>query len=538
MHASTQRLRLPIVARRNVRVGFAAAWLVAVIFLVLHHAFWRDEVRALSIALQGDGLPAMLRGLHGEGHPALWYILLRGAHALIDRPEILPIVSLMVAAAAVLLLVLRAPFGSALLLLLLFSRFCGFEYSVMARNYGISMLLLFVIATTYSRLRQRGVWIGALLFLLANTNVHSAVLVGAFLLFWLFDIVRESGPRWTPALRTYLGNALIATAGVAVCAATVYPPFNDAAVHQGPLRLGAVVNALVNPASSFPNLTTLVGTPHLAAHLHLDGGPLAVLPTPLMSLLLFATVAGLIRSAGAFVAALASLLGLSLLFTAVYPGSYRHEALWLVFVVTLHWIELARARVGIGNRRVSAPWAARVSRLGWIAFVGLVALQLPYTVKLLAQTARGGPPLSRSRDFAGFVAAHPGLHDAILIADPDYLLEPMRYYLSNPTYLVREQRFGPVVIFTKKARFGITLNDLLASAARLHGATGKPVLILLHQQLSPNAPAASVEEVFGWTLRTTPQQVRRFLASTRMLARFAPADSDESFDVYSFKAPS
>ena len=35
----------------------------------------------------------------------------------------------------------------------------------MARNYGISMLLLFLLATFYERHRERGFLIGALLFL-------------------------------------------------------------------------------------------------------------------------------------------------------------------------------------------------------------------------------------------------------------------------------------------------------------------------------------------------------------------------------------
>ena len=51
-----------------------AAWVAIVLFQVVHHVMWRDEVRALSIALAGDGFPAMLRGLHGEGHPAVWYV--------------------------------------------------------------------------------------------------------------------------------------------------------------------------------------------------------------------------------------------------------------------------------------------------------------------------------------------------------------------------------------------------------------------------------------------------------------------------------
>jgi hypothetical protein len=91
----------PLSARdRITHILLLAAWCAVVLLLAFRHAFWRDEVRAFNIALAGDGVPGMLRGLHGEGHPALWYLLLRGAHALVPVREVLPAVAFLVAAAA------------------------------------------------------------------------------------------------------------------------------------------------------------------------------------------------------------------------------------------------------------------------------------------------------------------------------------------------------------------------------------------------------------------------------------------------------
>ncbi len=66
-----------------------------------------------------------------------------------------------------------------------------YEYSVVARNYGISALLLFVIAANYQAWRTRGYLIGGLFFLLANTNVIAAIMNGAFILFWFLDLLQE-----------------------------------------------------------------------------------------------------------------------------------------------------------------------------------------------------------------------------------------------------------------------------------------------------------------------------------------------------------
>src|SRR6516164_4476184 len=114
--------------------------------------------------------------------------MLRAADFVFGDAGVLLVVSVMVATAAVLLLGLRSPFGWRFIGLLVFSKAMLFEYSVMARNYGISMLLLFLLAACYQRYRERNIVLGMLLFLLANTNLHSVLLTGAFLLFWLIDI--------------------------------------------------------------------------------------------------------------------------------------------------------------------------------------------------------------------------------------------------------------------------------------------------------------------------------------------------------------
>ncbi|MGO7550689.1 hypothetical protein AB9E34_33850, partial [Rhizobium leguminosarum] len=47
-------------------------WLALASALCCFETVWRDEVRALSLSLQGDNFIDMLRQMHGEGHPALW----------------------------------------------------------------------------------------------------------------------------------------------------------------------------------------------------------------------------------------------------------------------------------------------------------------------------------------------------------------------------------------------------------------------------------------------------------------------------------
>jgi hypothetical protein len=518
---------------QGLKLGLFVLWLCLVLFMAWHHDFWRDEVRALSIALNGKNVIEMLKSLHGEGHPALWYLLLRAAYFLVRNPVVLPLVSIGIAVAATLLLALRSPFRWWFIALLLLSNFLLFEYSVMARNYGISALLLFLLANYYPRYRDRSVLLGVLLALLANTNAHSVLLVGAFLLFWLIDILCEYGMRWTPALKTFLLNGIVSAVGIAACVVVIYPTYNDAAMAVLPggiTLLKLLVEAVLLPAASF----------YQVSHFHWPYlGPLIsdTLMKLLMSLVMFGSLLGLIRSPGAFIATLTALIALSLFFTIVYPGGYRHQALWLAFLLSMYWITRARKveselRAPLCFKSLMGP----ASAIGSALMVLLVAIQVPSSVKAIADIALGSQPLSRARDLGAFVATHNDLQDAIIIADPDFLVEALPYYIHNPTYLMRERRFGNVVKFTNKARLSIDLGDILATARALRAESGKSVLILLYQKLDPSRPQI-YHEGFNWNLLTTPEQVRDFLASTRFLARFAPALSDESFDVYLFDQP-
>jgi hypothetical protein len=76
---------------RRARLLVFLPWLALASFLALRHVMWRDEVRAYSLALTGNTVVDMLKAVHGEGHPALWYLLLRGLHGLLPYPQILPV---------------------------------------------------------------------------------------------------------------------------------------------------------------------------------------------------------------------------------------------------------------------------------------------------------------------------------------------------------------------------------------------------------------------------------------------------------------
>lgn len=487
------------------RLALWLAWLLAAAWLASRHALWRDEVRALTLALSGRNVGEMLWWIHGEGHPALWYLLLRCGHALTGTKAVLPVAAFLIGAAATALVAWKAPFRPLVITFVLFSAYALVEYTVIARNYGMSMLLMAVIADVYPRVRDRGVTLGVLLFLLSNTNAPSVLLAAGVLLFWAIELAMEQGLRWTAAARALALNAGIAALGVAACALVIYPPFNDAASLAVDHR----------PQLPLAQLSAGLGRTGAGAALFLA--------------VLLGSLAGLVRAPAAFVAATVVTIAATLFFQFVYPGNYRHQALVLVFLLAMYWL-VANGRGGAWPPSMrGAPLRGALQRIGVTAFMLLLALQTLGAVVLVG-FALHGQPYSRSRDL-GQLLRRPELRRAIVIADADMMLEPLGYYAPNPTYLVRERRWGRTVAYTRAAMRFVSLGEILDTARRLRAATGRPVVIALQQPLEALAPRRSINGYVGG-LTTTPVEVRAFRAATHRIAHFGPAVTAETYDVY------
>jgi hypothetical protein len=500
-----------------------AGWLAVMLGIASQHVFWRDEVRALSLALAGNNVVEMLRAIHGEGHPAIWYLMLRGAHAIVPVREVLPVVAWLVAAAAMAVLVFRSPFRPWLLALILFSRFGLLEYAVIARNYGIAMLLLFMLAWLYPRWRDRGPAIGLVLALICNTYVPAALLSAAFLLFWLIELIGEEGLKWGPKYRLFLLNSAIAALGALLAFVTVFPTVHDAAQNPLPdgIGIGLILESLAAPALAFGDMIPMVV-------------PDSALVSSLFGLVMFAALLGLARRPAALLSTMAAMGALQLFFNIVYPSYYRHQALFLVYLIVMYWL-VAVGRGGRWPSPRSEDEGLDSLRIGSLALVALLALQVMSCITL-AGFELTRYPFSRSRDLAELIERE-HLTRAVILSNPDYMAEALPYYLPNPIYLMRERKYGHVVRFSAHVRRELSLDDFIREGHEIQRRTGRPVVIMLEKRLGPHTKAFRILDVHVWHFNGTPEQVGRFLASTRRLARFGDAITQETYDVYLLNPP-
>lgn len=513
-HPSTPRESASRQRTKLWTVLILSLWLTLVLITAARHEFCRDEVRALSLAREATSPLDLYRRTQYDGHPFLWFFLLYLLTNLFDTALVLPILSLVIALAAVAVFVLTAPFALWFKGLVIFSALPLYEYSVMARNYGISMLLMFLLATLYTQRDTYPIVMAALLALLANTNVHATILTVLLAGIWLWDSVihRESGtvPRPIPTILALV----IILAGIALSVLWTWPRPNTILtdVHHT-LRIRALFRAFVRsifqPREAFSKLM-----PPWAGW-----SVWILLPTAMLGLLIRPPL---------FLAALGAQAALGSFFQLAYWGEYRHQGLLLIFLLTLYGIALQGVDTGKLSRRSQI--------LLTVGFAGLLILMAGNVVKagtLIRQDIQRD--MSAGKAFAEFLKSSPSYRDAIIVPEPDYLAEPLPYYVSNRLYLPREGRFGTTVSWTTAASSYMSLGQLLAAARDLEAQHHQPVLILYghRARIRPmaNKHLYSYNKAFTWTA----QEAAVFKASTVLVADFKGAVNDETYEIYALR---
>ena len=312
--------------------GVAAA-VVLQIALIATHDYFVDEWQALQIAVQSPDLAALLANLRYEGHPPLWYLLLRGLAAVVGPGSALAAASLLCAIATLALIVLRAPLPRWARLAIILAEPILFEYGTVSRGATLGVSLIFVALASWDR--PRAVW-GALALLPLVDFLFGVIALALIVLRWW-----ERQRFWGP------GVALFALCSLAA-AWSVMPAPDFVSVYRPSPPLELVARWLTEMAV-------------VALPVQWDGGPRWDAPwlTPVTPLLAIAFLAMLYHQTRARPFERLVAVGFPLLLLVFMVGvqvlAIRHVMLAAVVFFAVLWRQGA-ARVAI--RRPTAIWLA------------------------------------------------------------------------------------------------------------------------------------------------------------------------------------
>jgi hypothetical protein len=361
------------------------------------------------------------------------------------------------------------------------------------------------------------------LALLANTNVHSLLIAGVLTALWLWEEIVRGRSRLTGRRLAWLGLAAGLVAAAALFSVTTaWPDVRTivTSVHKAdvPSVLGSFARLFQRPWETRGELIPIPDTRVWP----LPGWPWRALQPALALLLLL----GLTPHPRLAVAMLTAFFGLGFFFSFGFEGDLRHKGLLLVLFVTLYWFSL-----DFGPPRRGTP-----ARFRSLAFLAVWPLVLVWNDGFALFKVRSDirNELSSVRAFGRWLADHPDHREAIVLGEPDYLLEALPYYAPQRIYIPREARFGKWVRFTTESKAVLRLGELLDTAQDLSRREHREVLIALGLPAAELGRTREYRHSYNKVLEWTPAERERFRQATMHVAGFWSPTTDENFDIYEF----
>jgi hypothetical protein len=188
------------------------------------HEMWRDELNAFGIARASPNLSSLLRHVHYEGHPWLWYWMLWVVTRLTSSPIGMKVLQAAIGTAVYVLIGLASPFSRVEKVLIFLSYFISFEYTVLSRMYGVVLLLLLVYLQQRARYPQRFLSNSVLLGLMASADMMGILLSGALFIELSFSALKAPTKMSTERTRQLAYGSATYAALTALSLLSLLPP--------------------------------------------------------------------------------------------------------------------------------------------------------------------------------------------------------------------------------------------------------------------------------------------------------------------------
>ena len=508
----------PVAPHRGSFFLLTLLYAAVIIFISCYHEVWRDEIHALSLVSESDSVFDLFVNLRNDGHPPLWHLILYIGYHLVHHPLVLKIASISIATLAIYVFLSTSPFSWLQKVLFIFGYFPIYEYSVISRNYGISMLLLFCFCRLYSNRFKNIISLSIILFLLTQTNVNSSIIVISVFISLLVEILfhRKKNIATINIQSVHIIGLILITFGIALFILQTYPDNISILAPDFPSThqiLNALLSSILFPGQSFYHALGLENAVFVSVVVWLIY--VYLLRKPLVLIIFFSSV-----------------VANGMFFKLVYPGGLRHQGFLLLLIIVALWL----ARLDTYRVQIYPMFLNQVT--------DFVANYIYYflTFLLLMQVCMAYTPVKReikldfssSKKLGNLIKENPYLKDAIILGEPDFFMEALPYYVKNQIFIAREGRFGKKVKWTTENKRYYSLDELLNAAKTLRSKLQKPILILIGHQLSREGPY-EIKYYYGTYFTYDSKSLDVFFKSTNKIASLRETISDEHYDVFMLK---
>lgn len=170
---------------------------IVLIFLVLtlyvgyYHEPWADEAQSWLIARDATVSEIIFKIARYEGTPSLWHLTLKIFIMFGFQYEYFYLISILFSVIGVWIIVYKLKIPNIFKIMLPFTYFIFYEYTIKARSYCLLLPVLAGIAWIYENRKTKVFLYNFLLGILATICLHGAIISGILYLFEVFDVIKK-----------------------------------------------------------------------------------------------------------------------------------------------------------------------------------------------------------------------------------------------------------------------------------------------------------------------------------------------------------
>lgn len=351
---------MQIFTKSNLSTFIVFLFPLILFFIIPLHEMWGDELQAWLIGKNSSTFFELISNSRYEGSGALWHLMLYFL-AKFFSPESMQYLHLIISTASVYLIMKYSPFTLTQKILLTFSYFIFFEYSLIARNYSIGVFLIFSFCVFFERRKSHSLLLISILILLAHTSIYGLIISLCSFATLILDRMRKSNHRQIQA-KNFLSKLDILSlniyiAGVIAAILQIMPPEDGSFIsswvfypdfEQGARVFQAIINAylpLLSMDINFWDRSMLADTVLSAA-----------LTLPIIAIIFFIFIRHFrsnINSLFFFILSTGSIL---LFMYVKYAGAMRHHGFLFIVLVSALWIFFSKNKNHIKPNRFSGSF--------------------------------------------------------------------------------------------------------------------------------------------------------------------------------------
>lgn len=158
--------------------------------LMFNHELWRDEAQVWCLVRDLD-IQNIFQAARLEGHPLFWYMLVYPFAKMGFNVVSMQILSFLFVLASIVFFVFKSPFNNYIKTVVVLSSGMIYYLPVVARNYALIPLFLFLLAYLYDKRHEKPLLYGILLILLSNTHILMLGFCLILALLFIFEALKE-----------------------------------------------------------------------------------------------------------------------------------------------------------------------------------------------------------------------------------------------------------------------------------------------------------------------------------------------------------